>query len=187
MIFVSWLFIRVCSCSLLDLSSQYALCRWSYLLLEYRIAVRERIWKKLCNTESHQIFFTVMQRKADIIQKYLWKKTPHKLFPMPSLLSLNAHMPRIYWKTRQTRDLKEARPRLKKTPCWLLQGEGTGSSDTRPSCLSPFYHSVCPLISLLSLPSADKKPLPTKGWTALLQNVSFSGKLVFFWQQQVPT
>lgn len=37
MMFVSWLFIMGFSCSLLDLSSQYLLCKWSCLLLEYRI------------------------------------------------------------------------------------------------------------------------------------------------------
>lgn len=106
---------------------------------------------------SWDFFFLLWCREKQTSFKNICeKKNPHTLFPMPSLLSLNAHMPRITEKSNR-RHLKEACPPLKKSPCWLLQGDGTGSSDTSPSCLSPFYRPVCPLISLLSLPSVAKK------------------------------
>lgn len=95
-------------------------------------------------------------------------------FPIPPSAppSPNAHMPRFYWKSDKQNIWRKYSHTWKKPTCWLLQGEGMWSPDTSPCCLSLFNLSVCPLIRLLSLPSASYNTLYRKGWTALLENLT---------------
>lgn len=120
-----------------------------------------------------------MQRKTDTFQKYLWKR--QKSFPMlspaPSLVQV--HICLGFTENQTDKGFEGSTPMPEKITCWLLQGEGMCSPDTSPSCLSPFYLPVCPLISLLSLPSAAKKHLANEGLNCTSAKHFSFGKLAF--------
>jgi len=157
------------SSSLLDLSSQYLLCKWSYLLLKYRIASREMMWKRSWNTESLQIFFTMMQRKTDAFKKYLWKK--QKLFPSPSLVQMHRHPE--FTENQTGKRFEGSTPTPEKKPlAGYCKVKECDLLTPAPLVSHPFISMSAPSPVSFHCPRQLKNTSPTKGWTALLQNAS---------------
>lgn len=77
--FVSWLFIMSFSCSLLNLSLQYLLCKLSYLLLGYKIVHRAIS----CRIRKVKVFSCDEAKNRHISKIFVSKIVSHSFLPIP--------------------------------------------------------------------------------------------------------